>query len=204
MNNSCFFRIVPADSGRRCEFFSKKVRKKFAGTEIFSTFALAIRFKDGNCGNSSVGRAQPCQGWGREFESRFPLSESATYRNGVADFLFAYSDKTRLKQPFQGAAPIASPLNSPLETGSSSCIQRCKTMTFKVILRKDVVCKNLTSPLCLLFFHDNRKKSVGLGVAVAREYRDAETQKVREDYPNRDGCGQLPANVPSARRRCNG
>ena len=26
-----------------------------------------------NCGNSSVGRAQPCQGWGREFEPRFPL-----------------------------------------------------------------------------------------------------------------------------------
>ena len=24
-------------------------------------------------GSSSVGRAQPCQGWGREFESRFPL-----------------------------------------------------------------------------------------------------------------------------------
>src|SRR5580765_5759091 len=27
----------------------------------------------GDCGNSSVGRAQPCQGWGRGFESRFPL-----------------------------------------------------------------------------------------------------------------------------------
>ena len=27
-------------------------------------------------GNSSVGRAQPCQGWGREFESRFPLKRS--------------------------------------------------------------------------------------------------------------------------------
>ena len=26
-----------------------------------------------SCGNSSVGRAQPCQGWGREFESRLPL-----------------------------------------------------------------------------------------------------------------------------------
>lgn len=37
-------------------------------------------------------------------QSRFPLRDSATYRNGVADFLFAYSDKTRLKQPFQGAA----------------------------------------------------------------------------------------------------
>lgn len=26
-----------------------------------------------SCGNSSVGRAQPCQGWGRGSESRFPL-----------------------------------------------------------------------------------------------------------------------------------
>ena len=26
--------------------------------------------------NSSVGRAQPCQGWGREFESRFSLLQS--------------------------------------------------------------------------------------------------------------------------------
>ena len=29
------------------------------------------------CGNSSVGRAQPCQGWGREFEPRFPLKAKA-------------------------------------------------------------------------------------------------------------------------------
>ena len=28
-------------------------------------------------GNSSVGRAQPCQGWGREFEPRFPLMRTA-------------------------------------------------------------------------------------------------------------------------------
>ncbi len=34
-------------------------------------------------GNSSVGRAQPCQGWGREFESRFPLKES-----GNSDFFY--------------------------------------------------------------------------------------------------------------------
>ena len=27
-----------------------------------------------NCENSSVGRAQPCQGWGRGFESRFSLN----------------------------------------------------------------------------------------------------------------------------------
>ena len=33
------------------------------------------------CGNSSVGRAQPCQGWGREFESRFPLKEGDTFND---------------------------------------------------------------------------------------------------------------------------
>jgi hypothetical protein len=27
-------------------------------------------------GNSSVGRAQPCQGWGRGFKSRFPLNKA--------------------------------------------------------------------------------------------------------------------------------
>ena len=38
-------------------------------------------------GNSSVGRAQPCQGWGREFESRFPLrTKSPGHKPGL--FLF--------------------------------------------------------------------------------------------------------------------
>ena len=35
-----------------------------------SVHQYAVR---GFCGNSSVGRARPCQGRGREFESRFPL-----------------------------------------------------------------------------------------------------------------------------------
>src|SRR5438876_4094627 len=33
-------------------------------------------------GNSSVGRAQPCQGWGRGFESRFPLWEVGRLKVG--------------------------------------------------------------------------------------------------------------------------
>ena len=40
------------------------------------------------CGNSSVGRAQPCQGWGREFESRFPLHVNPSRSIG-RDFLLA-------------------------------------------------------------------------------------------------------------------
>ena len=44
--------------------------KKFGSLKNVRTFAIPKREKRGN---SSVGRAQPCQGWGREFEPRFPL-----------------------------------------------------------------------------------------------------------------------------------
>ena len=33
-------------------------------------------------GSSSVGRAQPCQGWGRGFESRLPLTKKIVGSNG--------------------------------------------------------------------------------------------------------------------------
>ena len=48
----------------------KKKRKKIC--KLMKKHYLCIR-KFKISGNSSVGRAQPCQGWGREFESRFPL-----------------------------------------------------------------------------------------------------------------------------------
>ncbi len=35
------------------------------------------------CGSSSVGRASPCQGEGREFESRFPLRQSPLRGEGL-------------------------------------------------------------------------------------------------------------------------
>ena len=53
-------------------FFRKKTSSLFADLRKSITFATAKQNND-CCGNSSVGRAQPCQGWGREFESRFPL-----------------------------------------------------------------------------------------------------------------------------------
>ena len=60
----CFF-------GKNQTFF-KKTKKSFGGLKKVTTFALAKQKR----GNSSVGRAQPCQGWGREFEPRFPLQAS--------------------------------------------------------------------------------------------------------------------------------
>ncbi|MCQ2129664.1 MAG: hypothetical protein MJZ08_09580, partial [Bacteroidaceae bacterium] len=53
----------------RSTFFEKKNKKKFGVSKKSITFASAFRempsFMKHNCGNSSVGRAQPCQGWGR-------------------------------------------------------------------------------------------------------------------------------------------
>ena len=47
------------------------------------------------CGNSSVGRAQPCQGWGREFESRFPLKSSEAIIIWWLLLCFQYIPRTR-------------------------------------------------------------------------------------------------------------
>ena len=55
-------------------FFIKNFGMLFF-TPIFAV-PKRIGFAKVFCGNSSVGRAQPCQGWGREFESRFPLRRS--------------------------------------------------------------------------------------------------------------------------------
>ena len=61
--------------------FLTKVAEKFCRIN-FSFYICSLETQetmfsrggeDRFCGNSSVGRAQPCQGWGREFESRFPL-----------------------------------------------------------------------------------------------------------------------------------
>ena len=50
-------------------------------------FAPRLRENATTSGNSSVGRAQPCQGWGREFESRFPLlMDPRIYRAQVAEW----------------------------------------------------------------------------------------------------------------------
>ena len=59
-------------------------------------------------------------------------------------------------------------------------------MTFKVICRKEIIHKNLTSPLCLIFFQGKRKKTVGLGVSIVPKYWDAEAQMITDDCPDRD------------------
>ena len=55
-------------------FFRKKLQKSLE--VIKKCLPLHSQTKrTGNCGSSSVGRAQPCQGWGREFEPRLPLQK---------------------------------------------------------------------------------------------------------------------------------
>ena len=53
------------------------------------------------CGNSSVGRAQPCQGWGREFEPRFPLKGNCP-GGGMVDALVSGASVERRA----GSSPV--------------------------------------------------------------------------------------------------
>ena len=54
-------------------------------------------------GSSSVGRAQPCQGWGREFESRFPLKDNE--KPGLWTGLFYFKSLTTRRIFFERSLP---------------------------------------------------------------------------------------------------
>jgi phosphatidylglycerophosphate synthase len=51
------------------------VAKAKTAMQLLALTLLILYTPENSSGNSSgqTGRAQPCQGWGREFESRFPL-----------------------------------------------------------------------------------------------------------------------------------
>ena len=63
-------------------------------------------------GNSSVGRAQPCQGWGRGSESRFPLDyffiinqDRFKFRAQVAELVDAHVSGACVSQR-AGSSPV--------------------------------------------------------------------------------------------------
>ena len=86
--NAAFFRTGMAlrNDGKRenRNFFFVKKSQKVWRFKIYSYLCNPKRKARVKCGNSSVGRAQPCQGWGREFESRFPLHIYKLYLYMVA------------------------------------------------------------------------------------------------------------------------
>ncbi len=58
----------------------------FTGWQDYSRMNTFCYHSSLQCGNSSVGRARPCQGRGREFESRFPLQFVKPRVTGVLFF----------------------------------------------------------------------------------------------------------------------
>ena len=68
-------------------------------------------------GNSSVGRAQPCQGWGREFESRFPLQFVSPVRSlRPGDLFRGLSGRVVMQRPAKPCTPVRfrpQPPNAP-------------------------------------------------------------------------------------------
>jgi hypothetical protein len=74
-----------------------------------SRWCRMLRPPGAPCGNSSVGRAQPCQGWGRGFESRFPLLGGDLVGSRPSPpFVWRRSQVVRqrsAKPPFGGSTP---------------------------------------------------------------------------------------------------
>ena len=76
---------------------------RVSSSSPFSLFLLG--------GNSSVGRAQPCQGWGRGSESRFPLDlfvlnqDRFKFRAQVAELVDAHVSGACVSQR-AGSSPV--------------------------------------------------------------------------------------------------
>jgi hypothetical protein len=72
-------------------------RRKRKIKQQLDSFARIAKIRLPFSGNSSVGRARPCQGRGREFESRFPLQ---IHQTSVANRGFFVPDPACLVQSF--------------------------------------------------------------------------------------------------------
>ena len=71
------------------------------------------------CGNSSVGRARPCQGRGREFEPRFPLQFARVVES---------VDTRDLKSLAFRGVPVQVWLRAPLKTIKNQKDSRTKRL----------------------------------------------------------------------------
>ena len=80
-------------AGARNGLGTKKSRWTFAEWTGLLKFAVRL-ICQAHCENSSAGRAQPCQGWGREFESRFSLKKTF----GIAEGFFCEGEHQ--EQPY--------------------------------------------------------------------------------------------------------
>ena len=72
-----------------------------------------------SCGNSSVGRARPCQGRGREFEPRFPLQFARVVES---------VDTRDLKSLAFRGVPVQVWLRAPLKTIKNQKDSRTKRL----------------------------------------------------------------------------
>jgi hypothetical protein len=103
-------------------------------------------------GNSSVGRARPCQGRGREFESRFPLQIIANRRvnfvccekRAVGPFLCFYLPNRQVPV-FSHQLPL---IHSSISVPSSKKIKPINFVCYSFMLLSAVCC--LLSAVCCL------------------------------------------------------
>ncbi len=101
---------------------AQKIVSKCLAARINSRI-MRLPYRCRNCnatqsGNSSVGRAQPCQGWGREFESRFPLQIFKTFQRDASELLRQAETK------YAGIAQLVEHNLAKVGVASSSLVSR--------------------------------------------------------------------------------
>ena len=109
--------------------FLRKMRFFFDFSCTVKIFALYLHSQSGNmvatfknyCGNSSVGRAQPCQGWGREFESRFPLNKKS--QRNLRLFCFCASRGKNRSPRTRGKVLLYKLSKNQIRVGQGKCTE---------------------------------------------------------------------------------
>ena len=82
----------PSGKAEACKAFTPGSNPGFASRQHPGAPAPVLFYI---CGHGSVGRAQPCQGWGRGFEPRCPLQKS--YIEAIAPAVFVFEHESGLE-----------------------------------------------------------------------------------------------------------
>ena len=148
------------------------------------------------CGNSSVGRAQPCQGWGREFESRFPLQNN---ERQLLSCLFCFVFSVMMARtsdpnmpPSRGLGGVNKSSREMPANAGSSLVFRSKSKSFE-----DKIKQNPLKHRFRGFFICCRSVSFRLREAPTRHSPNLEvslrisTVKIRDTYSEMRGHFEL-------------
>ena len=114
----------PSGKAEACKAFTPGSNPGFASRQHPGAPAPVLFYI---CGHGSVGRAQPCQGWGRGFEPRCPLQTQQPDYQGSRAFSYPlHGLEPERERAFLGVGGRCLPRLSALGVSSWASKSRCK------------------------------------------------------------------------------